>query len=645
MWSLRGAQRRDLRFDGQDDEWCLVYEDGLSGEDRQFDDFGTDERSLPPIRSPVYPPRSFINDQFSFGLPLDSMEHTAAGRESSGAMAESDPFADRAALDGGPGCSDAGSRDSESDPDFDMESDSDLSDYDAAGEYVYGSPWKTSAVTVSKEAVERYEKKKLAQRLYSLTMRDFKAFHLALSFPSGQTAAAVVHYLGKPLVLRYPENWYLIPQRRSEIRVLRGVDLSDYLCCGDAAGELTPLGVCAARSPDLHFRETPCALAMDERGRFFLYDAESDGLYYAARNIDQLARRGLSLCEPVYRDGGAVVSMPKPKTLVRKIVSAAVVGLENVSATVTAFRGSTIALQDPVSGRRETFQVFGASDLKRKPPFSQMEDTTYTLVREYITFRLAEAWTVIGAVGEYRDDGFVFEASTVVLVGARGTVYGFCLLSNDVFRIAEDISVFFKRGGVSGAAVPNRFDRGARGELRLERPPLCPHKDEGRPPIAASLASQDITRRDLEDWYRWRLGAKSRLQDGVALSNVSEAKRQLTHPAKGIPVSIVTAESYHPRGEPEEAFESLSGQTRPYRYPRVCDGSLSCSDRDFYRRYVRAMDMFDGGKERSERELMFLRAERVGSLQKTGTPLKLPPLVPTTHAGSTNNNMEIVSDR
>ncbi|AWV68060.1 m139 protein [Murid betaherpesvirus 1] len=643
MWSLRGAQRRDLRFDGQDDEWCLVYEDCM---DQKFGGYGgVDERSLPPIRSPVYPPRSFINDQFSFGLPLDSTDHTAGGRESCGAMAESDLFIDRATLDG-TGRSDAGSRDSESDSDFDMESDSDLSDDgDAAGAYVYGSPWKTSAVTVSRKAVEKYEKKKLAQRLYSLTMRDFKAFHLALSFPPGQIAAAVVHYLGKPLVLRYPENWYLIPQRRSEIRVLRGVDLSKYLCCGDTAGDLTPLGVCAARSPDLHFRETPCALIMDERGRFFLYDAESDGLYYAARNIDQLARRGLSLCEPVYRDGGAVVSMPKPKTLVRKIVSAAVVGLENVAATATAFRGSTIALRDPVSGRRETFQVFGASDLKRKPPFSRMDDTTYTLVREYITFRLAEAWTVIGAVGEYRDDGFVFEVSTVVLVGARGTVYGFCLLSNDVFRIAEDISVFFKRGGVSGAAVPNRFDRGARGELRLERPPLCPHRDEDRPPIATSLASQEIARRDLEDWYRWRLGARSRLHDGVALSNVSEAKRQLTHPAKGIPVSIVTAESYHPRGDPEEAFESLSGQTRPYRYPRVCDASLSCSDRDFYRRYVRAMDMFDGGKERSEREIMFIRAERVGSLQKTGTPLKLPPLVRATQAGSTSNNMETGSDR
>lgn len=659
MWSLRGALRHDLRYEGFEFEEGNIetqnfheYDTEYGSQVGEVDDSRCNERRLPLCRSPVCPPASLINTRFAFELS----EIPARGDQATHLNANSDGMADTtetfdeditdgiesaavdaaaAALDGEaidadqsssiPDCPLSNSDLDESTSEIPKESDESdsesesYSDSDSESEMVYGSLWKTSMITFSKETVEKYEKQKLSRKFYVTVMRDFRLLHLA--GPSAEKISAAVNQLtDKALALRFPENWYLLPQKPQDIRVLRGVDVSAYTCCETV---MVPLGSCAARSPDLHFRETPCALLLDLSGRFFLYDAETDGVYRAAENIDQLARRGLSLCEPAYRDGGAGVPLPSPRGAVRKLISAATIGLEDTGVVVKSLSGTAIELTDPATGASTTFQLFGGEELKRKMPFAVVDAETYSLMVEYVSFRLAESWIVIGGLGEF-DANATFWVSTVVILGTRGTVYGFCRYDNDVFRLADELPIFFKKGGV---VHTNRFDRGANGEVRLERTPTCPHIETPSESMTRS-AGVNHSRRDLDGWYRWILRTKCLSSATVAPTNVAEAKRQFSHPAKGVAVVIETSESYKPRAAPPDAFNSLTAGERSFRFPRTVNtGSTSTGNGlAFYRKWVRALGLFDDGAEKTEYEIMKLRADRLSVLQKNGSSLYLPPV-------------------
>lgn len=615
MWALRGAQRRDLRYEhlnvGNRYIQHMYLDVQMMDEFVEFGEADTDEKSLPLCRSPVYPPEDLINTMFSgLSVSTDSPEDSSVRAAESNAMADfavsinEDVDIISSSVESAP-CGEE-SEDSDSDIDSDQ-SDSDM-------DQPYGSTWKTSTVSVSREALELYERGRLSRKFFRTVMRNFKFLFLSIASPD-KIPIVAKQMSGKPLALRFPENWYLLPQKASKIRVLKNVDISEYVCCDTT---LIPLGACAARSPDLHFRETPCAMLMDTQGRFFLYDSESDGMYFAANNIEQLARQGLSLCEPVYRDGGAVVSMPHPRTPVKKLISAAIVGLDNVTAVTAAYKGVTVKLCDPATGHRVDFQIFGRDELMRKMPFATLSKRTYDQLMDFIDFRLCEAWTVIGGLGEFPNNELVFIVSTLVILGSHGAVYGFCLKQNDIYKLADEMAVFFKKGVNNEAG---RFDRGAIGELRLEKRPKCPHW-ESKSQRAMRVSGLRITRRDLYTWYRWNLRTKPKTSDMVSISNISEAKRQFTHPAKGIPVVVVTGESYQPKEEREEAFETLSDGIPGYRYPRLVDES--CDETyEIYRKFTRprGLDM-----EKTEREVLRERAERIHTLQKTSTPLKLPPI-------------------
>lgn len=590
------------------------YNDPIAHEDNLYDH----EKRIPLARSPIYPPDIVADDMFVFRLPPDlSEDHLSDQAQNTAEMDESSSDVDINDINDVNDVvreSDADTTERDSDTEY-IDSESDSSDSDV--ELMYGTPWRVARTAISKQTIEDHEKQRLSHKLYINMLREFRPLFLAV--PNADRIVDTVKKLvNKPLHLRFPENWYLLPQKAVHIRVLKTVNVNEYVCCNSY---LIPLGACAARSPDLQFRETPCALLMDGRGRFFLYDSESDGMYFAAMNLEQLARQGLSLCEPVYRDDGAVMCMPKPKNVVRKLISAAVIGMENVCAAVSMFKGITVSATDPATNTIRTLQIFGVEELRRKIPFAAMDDDLYTMMLNYIGFRLAETWVVLGGIGSYDGNDPFFTVSTIVIVGARGTVYGFVVQKNDIFRMAEDLSVFLRRGAGS---ICNRFDRGARGELRLEQCPICPHVPSRSSQMLKSIKI-NVTRRDMKNWYHWLTHTHPTHTKPVALSNIEEIKLQLSHPTKNTPLRVVSDESYHPTHTPDDAFSSLSEDVRPFTFPREVD-SLENMQLDFYGKLIQTLGPFNKDIERPEHEVLTFRFKCLSELQKMTSPLKLPPV-------------------
>nr|CAI64574.1 r139 protein [Murid betaherpesvirus 2] len=638
MWSLRGALRRDVRFLGREHHEMptKVWQDPTALEPGTFDeDFGCvdddlDEKHIPLSRSPVYPPDDSLikgvlglsmseegrergtrsgpltghDNMAALNFPDDEIAQTVSVRESREAS----------------GHRRHGSSDS------DLGSDSGRSDNEI--EIVQGHSWKSTALTVSKEIVEEHEKKNLSRRFFATVLRDFRTLYVALSNPN-EIPERIRQLSGRALTLRFPEHWYLLPQPMNEIRVLFGVDLRAYICCDVAVArdvELIPLGACAARSPDLHYRETPCAILMDTEGRFFLYDAETEGLFLAAENLVELAHKGLSACEPAYRDGGATISLPRPRTAVKKILSACVIGLESVNAAVTSVRGTAIVLCDRASGSERILQIFDASELRRKPPFSELDDESCGAMMDYVEFRLAEEWVVLGGIGTYDNSGgFVFMVDIVVLLGVTGAVYGFGVEENDVYRLADDLSTLLRRGI---SPEPNRFDRDALGELRLERRALCPHEREGtrgdREPVVRQVA-----RRDLRGWLRWQLRTGPDTDRCVQFAHLEEAKRQFRHPVSSLPVCVVTGESYQPKNESEQGYGVLAEGRRNFRCPRTRPDPTDEErrrQRELYQRMMCPPGPFVNQPEETYTGVIAERAARLAALQKSGTSLRLPAI-------------------
>lgn len=632
MWSLRGALRRDVRYLGRehhempDEPWRdpTELEPGTLSNYLDYADDDIHEKRIPLSRSPVYPPEnSLIKGVLALSMSEEESERGARpGPPIDDDMAalnlsneESTQTASSRELREAPGHRRRGSSDS------DQGSDSGRSDGEM--DVIPGCSWKSTALTVSKEIVEGHERRCLSYRLFVAVLRDFRTLYAALANPD-EIPHAVHQLSGRALTLRFPEHWYLLPQKTNEIRVLRGVNLRAYACC-DGADELFPLGPCAARSPDLHYRETPCALLMDAEGRFFLYDAETEGMFLAAENVAELASKGLSACEPAYRDGGATISLPRPRTTVKKIISACVIGLENVNAVVTAVRGTAINLRDRASGSERVLQIFDASELRHKPPFSRLDDDSCAAMMDFVEFRLVEEWIVVGGIGTYDDGGPVFTVEIVVLLGVTGAVYGFELEENDVYRMADDLTTLFKRGF---SPEPNRFDREALGELRLERRPLCPH-ERGRLGGDRRSAVRSATRRDLRGWLRWKLRTGSGEAKCVELAHLEEAKRQLRHPVSGLPVCVVTGESYQPKKGLDEGYSVLAEGKRNFRYPRVRPEPTNDErqrQRDLYQRLMHPPGPFVNPPEETYGGVLAERAARVAALQRTGAPLRLPAI-------------------
>lgn len=610
------------------DAWNDEADPETFDEDFDYADDDRAERSIPLSRSPVYPPEdSLIKGVLALSMSEEELERAARPRpltEDGDDMAAFN-FSDheftnavcvresRAAT----GHHRHGSSDS------DLGSDSGRSDDEM--ELPQNYSWKSAALTVSKEIAEEYERKCLSRRFFVAVIRDFWSLHTALATPN-RFPDAVHQLCGRALPLRFPENWYLLPQPSDEIRVLRGVDLRAFACC-DMASELMPLGSCAARSPDLHYRETPCALLLDSEGRFFLYDAETEGVFFAAKDVVELASRGLATCEPVYRDGGAAIPLPHPRTTIKKILAACVVGLESANAAVVASRGTAIRLRDRMNNSTRVLQIFDVSELKNKIPFSTFNEDSCTSMMDYVDFRLAEDWIVVGGIGTYKNGGgFAFAVDVVVLLGVTGAVYGLDLTENDVYRLADDLLTLLRRGISS---EPNRFDRDALGELRLERRPRCPHeqKESGMP------INKSATRRDLKGWLRLKLRTGPEIEKCVPFAYLEEAKRQLKHPAGSLPVCVVTEESYRPKSDPEEGYSALAEGQRNFRYPRIRPDPTDDErrrQRELYRQLIRPPGPFGTKSEETYGGVLAERAARMAALQKSGASLRLPAISRTT---------------
>lgn len=226
MWSLRGALRHDLRYEGFEAEegnlGILDRDSHDSGDGQEFDasDTRCNEKNLPLCRSPVYPPPRLINTSFALEAPKTTttrhMTRPDRSEENDDAMSESgEPIDEDAAGNDGidPAAIDAAAAALEeegredivdennhqhhrpeeqngdgliqpciSEDHHDSEDDaSDSTESESEVEMVYGSLWKTSMITFSRETVEKYEQQKLSRKFYMTVMRDLRPLHLAVS--------------------------------------------------------------------------------------------------------------------------------------------------------------------------------------------------------------------------------------------------------------------------------------------------------------------------------------------------------------------------------------------------------------------------------------------------------------------------------
>lgn len=432
---------------------------------------------------------------------------------------------------------------------------------------------------------------------FDLVVTDFKALYLAQT--SREDLRATVRRLrGRVLSLRFPETWYLLVRPRGEIPIIEDANVNGYLCCDD---DLEPLGVCVVRTSRSEFRETACVMLMSRYGSFLVYDASSDGMFAVARDLRDLAINGLSRCESVYRD--TPLSAMYPEDVVEALVTSSrdPVGL---SATAIRFGGRTVDLVDLDNREPLPFKIFGTvSDLRRHPPFAVLRGREFSRVLDFFGRRLCSSWYLLGAVGEYHDC-VVFQARCVVVIDASGTVYGFDVEEGDLSRLADDIITFLKMG-LAKRRYRNRFDRGLRGELRLETSPDCIHRHVGGRE-RLELRGRGPSRRDAIEAYDWLVrrgvAATRDLRRHRSNIDVETIRDQLRYPASAIRPRISGSSTLPPNGASPPSFEGDVDE-RNFRVHKLI-------------RVVRARPTDRGGEEDGDEEIFFDDAFVGGTIRR-----------------------------
>ncbi|AAM00801.1 tegument protein US22 [Panine betaherpesvirus 2] len=364
--------------------------------------------------------------------------------------------------------------------------------------------------------------------IYQRTLSLLQGLYLRQYDPDA-LRSYVRQHRGTTVALRNPANWLLVLRETAAIPQIYARSLaSEYLCCDD---DLEAVGVLAVRpaddDPHRHTKwaqEVPCVLMMGKHGTVYVYDWETDGLYEVASDLKVFAKNGLLWCEYVYRHPQTPFSTTEPRYHVQKFLCADPTDAVAVAQTAREMSGLNLVIRTPGRTEVEPLLMLGSVEaLRACRPFDHMSAAEFRELRVFIRQRLCCEWYVVGMMGYYLAYG-PFVPSGVVLLDQFGVVYFLKIEDSDLYRLADNFHMFLKCGLLKTRGLC-RFDRGLRGECRLEELPVCHHTLK-KNMLRWHGALGTITRAQLESALDWFL-RPSRGQDKVPNNNVAWGRTDL----------------------------------------------------------------------------------------------------------------------
>ncbi|QQL09789.1 Ba203 [Baboon cytomegalovirus] len=316
--------------------------------------------------------------------------------------------------------------------------------------------------------------------------------------------------------LRNPSSWFLIFRCGADIPQVEGRQFgTDYMCCDET---LEAVGILAVKLPDgdrKRVQETTCVLLIGHYGFVYVYDWDTDGLFQVTNTVKELAQYGLLMCESVYRHPHTPFSTTEPRYQVEKFLCLDPTDARAVANVAEEFRGINLVIKTPGRAEADPLLLLGSvENLREVYPFAKMRPTNFEDLIKYINQRLCCRWYVLGITGRYAAFGVLMTCGVIIL-DECGVCYALRVDESDLYRIADNIHMLFKCGFLKLRGML-RFDRGMRGEARLERAPGCDHFNRQEDLSWCSMLGT-VSRQQLDSAHDW-LTRNSRCYDKVPTS-------------------------------------------------------------------------------------------------------------------------------
>ncbi|AEV80849.1 tegument protein US22 [Aotine betaherpesvirus 1] len=306
---------------------------------------------------------------------------------------------------------------------------------------------------------------------------------------------------GTAICLRNPGTWFLVLRDGTEIPSVRGrrFDL-DYLCCNEALQTVGILAVRSMGSEEKMLMETSSVLMLGATGAVYVYDWVTDALFEVAQNLEDFAEGGLIWYDSIYKHPATPYSTVEPRYHVDRFLAADPKDANAMAAVAHELRGLNLAVVTPGENEREPLLLLGELSLLRKmKPFIAMSDEDFAEMCDVITKTLCCLWRLIGVAGYYLKVG-AFVPAAVIICDRFGAIYALKGEDGYICRLADDIQMFFRMGYLK-LKGSYRYDRGCRGEARLECKPQCSHR-YNRSGMEA-LAEYPMTEGEMEWYFDW----------------------------------------------------------------------------------------------------------------------------------------------
>lgn len=331
------------------------------------------------------------------------------------------------------------------------------------------------------------------------------------SYGPASLRSAVRQTHRRRIPLPSPPGWFL----RVDAHCEGEPDLADRDLRALAPGQswMVAVGACYYQPPGRRHRRTPCYVLLGPRTRCFVYDAESDALFLAARDVDELARTGFVGVECLHVQRRTPWQTRRPEHLIRGLLWKGNDPGE-LARFAREYAGEEIALRTPGKVEANPLRLLGDFELVRRVwPFSALSADRLAAVKRYVDRRLRCAWHALGVVGVYHRHG-AFHALHLIVVDRFGAVYYFSVQTASLWILADDVRALFRLGLLKALVPGRRSDRDLGGLERLE-PPLDTRLWTTPRPAASFLCIDVAGESDPGAQYAWCTRARRFWPDGT----------------------------------------------------------------------------------------------------------------------------------
>nr|AAC27791.1 unknown [macacine betaherpesvirus 3] len=321
---------------------------------------------------------------------------------------------------------------------------------------------------------------------------------------------------GTIIPLRNPCSWFLVLRSGIDIPQVETRSFDEYLCCKEKLEALGILGVQLRDGSDRKkIQETTCVVLLGSYGFVYVYDWDSDGLFQIGTSLKELAHHGLLTCESVYRHPQTPFSTTEPRFQVEKLLCLDPTDARGLAKTAEEFHGVNVVVKTPGRSEADPLLLLGTVEkLRQMYPFAKMRADNFSNLIKYINQRMCCRWYVLGVTGRYANFGILLTCG-IILLDECGVCYVLRIDESDVFRLADNIQMLFRCGFLKLRGI-TRFDRGLRGEARLESECYCYHGARKQDLSWCSMVNT-VTAEQLCGAYDW-LTRSNRAHDKIPTS-------------------------------------------------------------------------------------------------------------------------------